>query len=190
MLEYVLDTNICIYVIKNRPAALRERFDQLAATLCISTIILYELLYGVEKSARRSQNRSGRRTVRGEAGGVAVSAKAAGHFGQIRAEFARVGWPCGGGSARNRSSCCEGDESSDPTADTRSLPSSSRSRRGSSARKSADRCRVRLGSHVAGSEDITDNARGGTAQKLQLTALINCKQRVAGCRLKETVAAP
>jgi tRNA(fMet)-specific endonuclease VapC len=118
MLEYVLDTNICIYVIKNRPAALRERFDQLAATLCISTIILYELLYGVEKSARRSQNRSGRRTVRGEAGGVAVSAKAAGHFGQIRAEFARVVWPCGGGSARNRSSCCEGDESSDPTADT------------------------------------------------------------------------
>jgi predicted nucleic acid-binding protein len=56
MLEYMLDTNICIYVIKNRPAGLRERFDQLAEALCISTITLGELLYGVEKSARRSQN--------------------------------------------------------------------------------------------------------------------------------------
>ena len=56
MLEYMLDTNICIYVIKNRPAALRERFDQLAEALCISTITLGELLYGIEKSARRSQN--------------------------------------------------------------------------------------------------------------------------------------
>ena len=56
MLEYMLDTNICIYVIKNRPVALRERFDQLAEALCISTITLGELLYGVEKSARRSQN--------------------------------------------------------------------------------------------------------------------------------------
>ena len=56
MLEYMLDTNICTYVIKNRPAALRERFDQLAEALCISTITLAELLYGVEKSMRRSQN--------------------------------------------------------------------------------------------------------------------------------------
>src|SRR6516165_6438904 len=56
MLEYMLDTNICVYVIKNRPAALRERFDELAEGLCISTITLAELLYGVEKSARRSQN--------------------------------------------------------------------------------------------------------------------------------------
>jgi len=46
MLEYMLDTNICIYVIKNRPAALRERFDQLAEALCISTTTLGELPCG------------------------------------------------------------------------------------------------------------------------------------------------
>ena len=56
MLEYMLDTNTCIYVIKNRPAALRERFDQLAETLCISTITLGELMNGVEKSGCRAQN--------------------------------------------------------------------------------------------------------------------------------------
>lgn len=38
MLEYMLDTNICIYVIKNRPASLRDRFDQLAAVLCIQPL--------------------------------------------------------------------------------------------------------------------------------------------------------
>ena len=51
MLEYMLDTNICIYVIKKRPVALRERFDQLAEALCISVITLAELLCGVEKCA-------------------------------------------------------------------------------------------------------------------------------------------
>jgi predicted nucleic acid-binding protein len=38
MLRYMLDTNICIYVIKNRPAPLRERFNNLADQLCMSTI--------------------------------------------------------------------------------------------------------------------------------------------------------
>src|SRR5271166_2812931 len=56
MLRYMLDTNICIYVIKNRPAQLRQRFNQLADQLCISVITLAELIYGAEKSARVQQN--------------------------------------------------------------------------------------------------------------------------------------
>ena len=52
--RYMLDKNACIYVITNRPAGLRERFDQLAEALCISTITLGELLGGAERSARRS----------------------------------------------------------------------------------------------------------------------------------------
>jgi predicted nucleic acid-binding protein len=42
MLRYMLDTNICIYVIKNRPAQLRQRFNELADQLCISVITLAE----------------------------------------------------------------------------------------------------------------------------------------------------
>jgi tRNA(fMet)-specific endonuclease VapC len=95
MLEYMLDTNICIYVIKNRPAALRERFDQLAEKLCISTITLGELLYGVEKSARRSQNLEAVEQFTARLEVLPFSAKAAAHFGQIRAELARAGRPCG-----------------------------------------------------------------------------------------------
>ena len=52
MLRYMLDTNICIYVIKNRPAQLRQRFNQLADQLCVSVITLAELIYGAEKSQK------------------------------------------------------------------------------------------------------------------------------------------
>ena len=95
MLEYMLDSNICIYVIKNRPAALRERFDKFAEALCISTITLGELLYGVEKSTRRSQNLQAVEEFTTRLEVLPFSAKAAAHFGQIRAELARAGRPCG-----------------------------------------------------------------------------------------------
>ena len=35
MLQYMLDTNICIYVMKNYPHRLRERFNRLAEQLFI-----------------------------------------------------------------------------------------------------------------------------------------------------------
>jgi tRNA(fMet)-specific endonuclease VapC len=56
MLGYMLDTNICIYVMKNYPQELREKFNSLAEQLCISSITLGELHYGAEKSARRVEN--------------------------------------------------------------------------------------------------------------------------------------
>jgi tRNA(fMet)-specific endonuclease VapC len=95
MLEFMLDTNICIYVIRNRPAALRERFDQLAEALCISTITLGELLYGVKKSARRNQNFQAVEQFTARLEVLPFAARAATHFGQIRAELTRVGTPCG-----------------------------------------------------------------------------------------------
>jgi tRNA(fMet)-specific endonuclease VapC len=95
MLEYMLHTNICIYVIKNRPAALRERFDQLAEALCISAITLGELLYGVEKSTHRSQNLQAVEQFTARLEVVPFSLRAAAHFGQIRAELAKLGTICG-----------------------------------------------------------------------------------------------
>jgi tRNA(fMet)-specific endonuclease VapC len=56
MLRYMLDTNICIYVIKSRPVELREQFNRLTEQMCVSTITLAELYYGVEKTSRRAQN--------------------------------------------------------------------------------------------------------------------------------------
>jgi len=57
MLRYMLDTNLCIRVLRDRPQGLRERFNHEAEQLCISTIVLTELLYGVEKSNRPVENR-------------------------------------------------------------------------------------------------------------------------------------
>ena len=95
MLRYMLDTNICIYVIKNRPPHLRDRFNQHAEQLCISSVVLAELIYGAEKSARPEQNLA---IVEGLAARLEVlpfADKAAAHFGELRAELERKGTPIG-----------------------------------------------------------------------------------------------
>ncbi|HHB94312.1 MAG TPA: PIN domain-containing protein [Campylobacterales bacterium] len=51
MKKMMLDTNICIYIIKNRPPKVRERFKEFKiGELCISTITVSELIYGAYKS--------------------------------------------------------------------------------------------------------------------------------------------
>ena len=95
MPQYMLDTNICIYVIKSYPPALRERFDRLAEQLCISSITLAELHYGAEKSARRLENLQAIEQFSARLEVRAFPQKAAAHFGQIRAEVERLGKPVG-----------------------------------------------------------------------------------------------
>jgi tRNA(fMet)-specific endonuclease VapC len=95
MLEYLLDTNICIYIIKNYPAHLRERFNRLAEQLCISSITLGELHYGAEKSERRLQNLQAVEHFTARLEVLSFSAKAAAHYGEIRAALERAGKPVG-----------------------------------------------------------------------------------------------
>ena len=53
----MLDTNICIYIIKNRPKSVRERFLEFEiGELCISTITVSELMYGAFKSEYTEKN--------------------------------------------------------------------------------------------------------------------------------------
>jgi tRNA(fMet)-specific endonuclease VapC len=51
-LRDLLDTNICIDVIKRRPESLLDRFHVKAAHLAIAAITLAELLHGVEKRSQ------------------------------------------------------------------------------------------------------------------------------------------
>ena len=93
MADFMLDTNICIYVMTGRLPAVAARFEELADRICISSITLAELHYGAEKSARQDENRL---ALEKFAGGMAVlpfSASAAAHFGQIRAHLERLGRP-------------------------------------------------------------------------------------------------
>jgi len=48
----MLDANLCIRVLRDRPAKISERFIKEASTLAISTVVLHELLYGAERSDR------------------------------------------------------------------------------------------------------------------------------------------
>jgi|SRR5215471_1344189 len=95
MLRYMLDTNICIYVIKNRPARLRDRFKDMADQLCISIITLAELIYGAEKSARAHQNLTVVEQFCARLDVLPFAERAATHYGQLWAELEREGQPIG-----------------------------------------------------------------------------------------------
>jgi tRNA(fMet)-specific endonuclease VapC len=95
MLQYMLDTDVCIYVIKNYPAELRERFNRLAEQLCISSIALAELHYGAEESGRRLHNLQAIEHFVARLEVLPFTSKAAAHYGQIRAELERADTPCG-----------------------------------------------------------------------------------------------
>ena len=56
MLKYMLDTNIVIYTIKNKPGEVREAFKAHDGQLCISAVTLMELMYGAEASAAVERN--------------------------------------------------------------------------------------------------------------------------------------
>lgn len=57
MTDYLLDTNICIYLIKKRPPEIFERFQQIdLRQLHIPSITLFELYYGIEKNQSHKRN--------------------------------------------------------------------------------------------------------------------------------------
>ncbi|PMR77699.1 type II toxin-antitoxin system tRNA(fMet)-specific endonuclease VapC [Billgrantia endophytica] len=95
MLKYMLDTNIAIFTIKNKPEEVRKAFRLHQGQMCISTITLMELVYGAEKSAAPERNLT---VVEGFAARLDIldyDTNAAAHTGQLRAELARHGTPIG-----------------------------------------------------------------------------------------------
>lgn len=56
-MEYMLDTNICIYIIKKKPEKVLEKFSSLPlGSVSISSITLAELMYGIRKSSDPDKN--------------------------------------------------------------------------------------------------------------------------------------
>ena len=108
MLRYLLDTNLCIRVLRDRPPTLRDRFNAEADSLCISTIVLTELLHGAAKSARPEHNRREVERFAARLEILPFDADAANHAADIRAELERMGQMIGGydlliaGHARSR----------------------------------------------------------------------------------------
>ena len=95
MLRYLLDTNICIYVIKRRPESLLDRFNENASHLAISAITLAELLRGTEKSSQPQRTLSVVEDFCSRLDVLDYGAKAAQHYGRIRGALERRGTPIG-----------------------------------------------------------------------------------------------
>lgn len=95
MLHYMLDTNLCIRVLRDRPPSLRPRFNAEGDKLCLSTVALTELLYGAEKSARPVDNRHEVERFAARLTVLAFDDRAAAHAAEIRADLERCGQSIG-----------------------------------------------------------------------------------------------
>lgn len=87
----MLDTNICIYVIKRKPLEVLSKFNEHSGQLAISAITLAELIHGAEKSQYIERNL---RTVEDFCSRLDVLTygdKAAAHYGSIRSDLEKKG---------------------------------------------------------------------------------------------------
>jgi len=95
VLKYMLDTNMVIYTIKNRPNQVRETFKQHQDQMCISAVTWGELIYGAEKSSHPERNLADIEQMAARLEITPFETLAAAHFGQLRAELYRIGKPIG-----------------------------------------------------------------------------------------------
>ena len=94
--RYLLDTNICIYIAKHNPPAVRERFARHpAAELAMSVITLGELRFGAEKNQSRERALNAIHALVTLIQVAPLPALAGEHYGQIRAGLQALGQPIG-----------------------------------------------------------------------------------------------
>ena len=95
-MQYMLDTNICIYIIKEKPPNVIERFLQTdVSQIGISSITLSELLYGVSKSSKPEQNQIALAQFAAPLEILPYDDAAAQYYGDLRAELEKQGTPIG-----------------------------------------------------------------------------------------------
>ena len=96
MTTHLLDTNICIYLIRDRPQSVQERlFEKELEQVAISTITVSELDYGVAKSRYPDRNRFALVEFLTPFRILDFDQSAAYEYGQIRAHLERSGQPIG-----------------------------------------------------------------------------------------------
>lgn len=91
MIKFLLDTNICIYVIKNRPLEVLSKFNESAGRMAISSITLAELLHGCEKSQKVEHNTRQVEDFCSRLEVLEYGNNAAQHYGSIRANLEKSG---------------------------------------------------------------------------------------------------
>jgi tRNA(fMet)-specific endonuclease VapC len=93
---YMLDTNICIYIIKKRPISLMEKFNNIPkSNLCISVVTYAELQYGVERSSSKKMNQGILNDFISNLTVLSWDNDAARQYGKIRSTLEKNGIPIG-----------------------------------------------------------------------------------------------
>jgi len=94
---YLLDTNMCICIINQRPPEVLERFNRLSVGDVYMSIITYgELYYGASKSKFSAQSLKRLAELENLIPPMPMSPDVGGHYGNIRAELESQGQPMGG----------------------------------------------------------------------------------------------
>ncbi len=96
-MKVMLDTNMCIYLIKQKPVQVLEKFQTYnLGDIGVSSITVAELQYRVAKSQRQQQNQKALTQFLAPLEIADFGASAALKYGQIRAELERLGTLIGG----------------------------------------------------------------------------------------------
>ena len=95
-MRYMLDTNICIYVIKHKPETVFQKLQNInPEEVCISSVTYAELVHGVEKSAAVEKNRLALSMLLANMEILDFDVDAADCYGKIRAALEKKGTPIG-----------------------------------------------------------------------------------------------
>lgn len=95
-MSYLLDTNICVAIIRRKPSTVLERLtQQTPGSVAVSSITVAELTYGVEKSAKPEQNRIALEQFLLPLAIIDFDHAAAAAYGDIRVHLERQGLPIG-----------------------------------------------------------------------------------------------
>lgn len=95
-MKYMLDTNICIYVIKKMPPSVIQRFmEHDVRDICVSSITFAEMMHGVEKSQAKERNRIAYMLFMSALTVLDFNSAAAQEYGKVRADLETKGTPIG-----------------------------------------------------------------------------------------------
>lgn len=90
-LRYLLDSDICIYIMKRRSPVLVRRLDTLIPACALSVIVYGELCYGLAASTRREEAAAYLAALLETIQVLPLPLDAAARYGEIRAQLERTG---------------------------------------------------------------------------------------------------
>ena len=95
-MKYLLDTNICVFVIRRKSPLVLQRFrQQLPDDLGVSTVTLAELRFGADKSKDPIKNHAALNSFLAPIQVLTFDAECADYYGRVRSDLERRGLPIG-----------------------------------------------------------------------------------------------